>query len=99
MKLINSVNETRYNPRKLLSSEKRKRIIEFIRNFIDVDLILSDLNLETVEQLDELPDDLIIETRDYWLIHDQETGNEEYLRDLQYFYDENINEYIEMETI
>ena len=83
----------------MLSSEKRKRIIEFIRNFSDVDIILEDLNLETVEQLDELPDDLIIETRDYWLFHDQETGNEEYLRDLQYFYDENINEYIEMETI
>ena len=79
----------------MLSSEKRKRIIEFIRNFIDVDLILSDLNIETVEQLDELPDDLIIETRDYWLFHDQETDNEEYLRELQYFYDENINEYIE----
>lgn len=79
----------------MLSSEKRKRIIEFIRNFIDVDLILSDLNLETVDQLDELPDNLIIETRDYWLFHDQETGNEEYLRELQYFYDENINEYIE----
>ena len=79
----------------MLSSEKRKRIIEFIRNFIDVDLILLDLNLETVEQLDELPDNLIIETRDYWLFHDQETGNEEYLRELQYFYDENINEYIE----
>ena len=83
----------------MLSSEKRKRIIEFIRNFIDVDLILSDLNLETVEQLDELPDDLIIETRDYWLFHDQETYNEKYLRDLQYFYDENINEYIEKRTI
>ena len=82
----------------MLSSEKRKRIIEFIRNFIDVDLILLDLNLETVEQLDELPDNLIIETRDYWLFHDQETGNEEYLRDLQYFYDENINEYIEKRT-
>ena len=82
----------------MLSSEKRKRIIEFIRDFIDVDLILSDLNIETVEQLDELPDDLIIETRDYWLFHDQETGNEEYLRDLQYFYDENINEYIEKRT-
>ena len=82
----------------MLSSEKRKRIIEFIRNFIDVDLILSDLNIETVEQLDELPDDLIIETRDYWLFHDQETNNEEYLRDLQYFYDENINEYIEKRT-
>ena len=54
-----------------------------------------DLNLETVEQLDELPDDAIIETRDNWLFHDQETGNEEYLRELQYFYDENINEYIE----
>ena len=79
----------------MLSSEKRKRIIEFIRNFIDVDLILSDLNIETVEQLDGLPDDLIIETRDYWLFHDQETDNEEYLRELQYFYDENINEYIE----
>ena len=79
----------------MLSREKRKRIIEFIRNFIDVDLILSDLNIETVEQLDELPDDLIIETRDYWLFHDQETDNEEYLRELQYFYDENINEYIE----
>ena len=79
----------------MLSSEKRKRIIEFIRNFIDVDLILLDLNLETVEQLDELPDNLIIETRDYWLFHDQETGNEEYLRELQYFYDENINGYIE----
>ena len=83
----------------MLSSEKRKRIIEFIRNFIDVDLILLDLNLETAEQLDELPDNLIIETRDYWLIHDQETGNEEYLRDLQYFYDENINDYIEKRTI
>ena len=83
----------------MLSSEKRKRIIEFIRNFIDVDLILLDLNLETVEQLDKLPDNLIIETRDYWLFHDQETGNEEYLRDLQYFYDENINEYIEKRTI
>ena len=83
----------------MLSSEKRKRIIEFIRNFIDVDLILLDLNLETVEQLDELPDNLIIETRDYWLFHDQETGNEEYLRELQYFYDENINEYIEKRTI
>ena len=82
----------------MLSSEKRKRIIEFIRNFIDVDLILSDLNIETVEQLDELPDNLIIETRDYWLFHDQETGNEEYLRELQYFYDENINEYIEKRT-
>ena len=82
----------------MLSSEKRKRIIEFIRNFIDVDLILSDLNIETVEQLDELPDDLIIETRDYWLFHDQETDNEKYLRDLQYFYDENINEYIEKRT-
>ena len=82
----------------MLSSEKRKRIIEFIRNFSDVDLILLDLNLETVEQLDKLPDALITETRDYWLFHDQETGNEEYLRDLQYFYDENINEYIEMET-
>ena len=82
----------------MLSSEKRKRIIEFIRNFIDVDLILLDLNLETVEQLDELPDNLIIETRDYWLFHDQETGNEEYLRELQYFYDENINEYIEKRT-
>ena len=79
----------------MLSSEKRKRIIEFIRNFSDVDLILLDLNLETVEQLDELPDDAIIETRDNWLFHDQETGNEEYLRDLQYFYDENINGYIE----
>ena len=79
----------------MLSSEKRKRIIEFIRNFIDVDLILSDLNIETVEQLDELPDDLIIETRDYWLFHVQETDNEEYLRELQYFYDEDINEYIE----
>ena len=79
----------------MLSSEKRKRIIEFIRNFSDVDLILSDLNLETAEQLDELPDNLIIETRDYWLFHDQETGNEEYLRELQYFYDENINDYIE----
>ena len=79
----------------MLSSEKRKRIIEFIRNFIDVDLILSDLNIETVEQLDGLPDDLIIETRDYWLFHDQETDNEEYLRELQYFYDENINDYIE----
>ena len=79
----------------MLSSEKRKRIIEFIRNFSDVDLILLDLNLETVEQLDELPDDAIIETRDNWLFHYQETGNEEYLRDLQYFYDENINEYIE----
>ena len=83
----------------MLSSEKRKRIIEFIRNFSDVDLILLDLNLETVEQLDELPDDLIIETRDYWLFHDQEMDNEEYLRELQYFYDENINEYNEMETI
>ena len=83
----------------MLSSEKRKRIIEFIRNFSDVDLILSDLNLETAEQLDELPDNLIIETRDYWLFHDQETGNEEYLRELQYFYDENINEYIEKRTI
>ena len=83
----------------MLSSEKRKRIIEFIRNFSDVDLILLDLNLETAEQLDKLPDNLIIETRDYWLFHDQETGNEEYLRDLQYFYDENINEYIEMRTI
>ena len=82
----------------MLSSEKRKRIIEFIRNFIDVDLILSDLNIETVEQLDELPDNLIIETRDYWLFHDQETGNEEYLRELQYFYDENINKYIEKRT-
>ena len=79
----------------MLSSEKRKRIIEFIRNFIDVDLILLDLNLETAEQLDKLPDNLIIETRDYWLFHDQETGNEEYLRELQYFYDENIIEYIE----
>ena len=79
----------------MLSSEKRKRIIEFIRNFIDVDLILSDLNIETVEQLDDLPDDTIIETRDYWLFHDQETDNEEYLRELQYFYDEDINEYIE----
>ena len=79
----------------MLSSEKRKRIIEFIRNFSDVDLILSDLNLETAEQLDELPDNLIIETRDYWLFHDQETDNEEYLRELQYFYDENIIEYIE----
>ena len=79
----------------MLSREKRKRIIEFIRNFIDVDLILSDLNIETVEQLDELPDDTIIETRDYWLFHDQETDNEEYLRELQYFYDEDINEYIE----
>ena len=79
----------------MLSREKRKRIIEFIRNFIDVDLILSDLNLETVDQLDELPDNLIIETRDYWLFHDQETDNEEYLRELQYFYDENIIEYIE----
>ena len=79
----------------MLSREKRKRIIEFIRNFIDVDLILSDLNIETVEQLDELPDDLIIETRDYWLFHVQETDNEEYLRELQYFYDEDINEYIE----
>ena len=78
----------------MLSSEKRKRIIEFIRNFSDVDLILLDLNLETVEQLDKLPDTLIIETRDYWLFHDQETDNEEYLRELQYFYDENI-----METI
>lgn len=81
----------------MLSSEKRKRIIEFIRNFSDVDLILLDLNLETVEQLDKLPDNLIIETRDYWLFHDQETNNEEYLRELQYFYDENIIEY--METI
>ena len=79
----------------MLSREKRKRIIEFIRNFIDVDLILSDLNIETVEQLDDLPDDTIIETRDYWLFHDQETDNEEYLRELQYFYDEDINEYIE----
>ena len=79
----------------MLSSEKRKRIIEFIRNFSDVDLILLDLNLETVEQLDKLPDDVIIETRDNWLIHDQETDNEEYLRELQYFYDENIIEYIE----
>ena len=79
----------------MLSREKRKRIIEFIRNFIDVDLILSDLNIETVEQLDELPDALIIETRDYWLFHVQETDNEEYLRELQYFYDEDINEYIE----
>ena len=79
----------------MLSSEKRKRIIEFIRNFSDVDLILLDLNIETVEQLDELPDDAIIETRDNWLIHDQETDNEEYLRELQYFYDENIKEYIE----
>ena len=83
----------------MLSREKRKRIIEFIRNFSDVDLILLDLNLETVDQLDELPDNLIIETRDYWLFHDQETGNEEYLRELQYFYDENINEYIEKRTI
>ena len=83
----------------MLSSEKRKRIIEFILNFSDVDLILSDLNIETVEQLDELPDDLIIETRDYWLFHDQETDNEEYLRELQYFYDENINVYIEKRTI
>ena len=83
----------------MLSREKRKRIIEFIRNFIDVDLILLDLNLETVEQLDKLPDNLIIETRDYWLFHDQETGNEEYLRELQYFYDENINGYIEKRTI
>ena len=83
----------------MLSSEKRKRIIEFIRNFSDVDLILLDLNLETAEQLDKLPDNLIIETRDYWLFHDQETGNEEYLRELQYFYDENINEYIEKRTI
>ena len=82
----------------MLSSEKRKRIIEFIRNFSDVDLILLDLNLETVEQLEELPDDAIIETRDNWLIHDQETDNEEYLRDLQYFYDEHINEYIEKRT-
>ena len=79
----------------MLSSEKRKRIIEFIRNFSDVDLILLDLNIETVEQLDELPDNAIIETRDNWLIHDQETDNEEYLRELQYFYDENIKEYIE----
>ena len=79
----------------MLSSEKRKRIIEFIRNFSDVDLILLDLNLETVKQLDELPDALIIETRDNWLIHDQETDNEEYLRELQYFYDENIIDYIE----
>ena len=79
----------------MLSNEKRKRIIEFIRNFSDVDLILLDLNLETVEQLDKLPDDVIIETRDNWLIHDQETDNVEYLRDLQYFYDENINDYIE----
>ena len=83
----------------MLSSEKRKRIIEFIRNFSDVDLILLDLNLETIEQLDKLPDNLIIETRDYWLFHDQETGNEEYLRELQYFYDENINGYIEKRTI
>ena len=83
----------------MLSSEKRKRIIEFIRNFSDVDLILLDLNLETVEQLDKLPDNLIIETRDYWLFHDQEPDNEEYLRDLQYFYDENIIEYIEKRTI
>ena len=83
----------------MLSREKRKRIIEFIRNFIDVDLILSDLNLETVEQLDKLPDNLIIETRDYWLFHDQETDNEEYLRELQYFYDENIIEYIEKRSI
>ena len=82
----------------MLSSEKRKRIIEFIRNFSDVDLILLDLNLETVEQLDKLPDDLIIETRDYWLFHDQETDNEEYLRELQYFYNENIIEYIEKRT-
>ena len=82
----------------MLSSEKRKRIIEFIRNFIDVDIILADLKLETVEQLEELPDVVIIETRDYWLIHDQETDNEEYLRELQYFYDENIIEYIEMRT-
>ena len=82
----------------MLSSEKRKRIIEFIRNFSDVDLILLDLNLETVKQLDELPDALIIETRDNWLIHDQETDNEEYLRELQYFYDENIIEYIEKRT-
>ena len=82
----------------MLSSEKRKRIIEFIRNFSDVDSILSELNLETVEQLDELPNDTIIETRDNWLIHDQETDNEEYLRDLQYFYDENIIEYIEKRT-
>ena len=79
----------------MLSSEKRKRIIEFIRNLSDVDLILLDLNLETVDQLDKLPDNLIIETRDYWLFHDQETDNEEYLRELQYFYDENIIEYIE----
>ena len=79
----------------MLSSEKRKRIIEFIRNFSDVDIILADLNLETAEQLDELPDDAIIETRDNWLIHDQETDNEEYLRELQYFYDENIIDYIE----
>ena len=83
----------------MLSREKRKRIIEFIRNFSDVDLILLDLNLETAEQLDKLPDDAIIETRDNWLIHDQETDNVEYLRDLQYFYDENINEYIEKRTI
>ena len=82
----------------MLSSEKRKRIIEFIRNFSDVDLILEDLNLETVAQLDDLPDDTIIETRDNWLIHDQETDNEEYLRELQYFYDENIIEYIEKRT-
>ena len=82
----------------MLSSEKRKRIIEFIRNFSDVDLILLDLNIETVEQLDELPDDVIIETRDNWLIHDQETDNVEYLRELQYFYDENIIEYIEKRT-
>ena len=79
----------------MLSSEKRKRIIEFIRNFSDVDIILEDMNLETAEQLDKLPDDLIIETRDYWLFHDQETDNVEYLRELQYFYDENINKYIE----
>ena len=82
----------------MLSSEKRKRIIEFIRNFSDVDLILLDLNLETVEQLDKLPDGLIIETRDNWLIHDQEADNVEYLRELQYFYDENINDYIEKRT-
>ena len=82
----------------MLSNEKRKRIIEFIRNFSDVDLILLDLNLETVEQLDKLPDDVIIETRDNWLIHDQEADNVEYLRELQYFYDENIIEYIEKRT-
>ena len=84
--------------KKMLSSEKRKRVIEFIQNFSDVDLILADLNIETVEQLEELPDVVIIETRDNWLIHDQETDNDEYLRELQYFYDENIIEYIEKRT-